>query len=55
MDYTPDNIVLRGGAEERGGGWARMWDEGIGDEIKRREAWLDRPWRAVIETVLSAP
>ncbi|MET7465153.1 phosphotransferase [Nonomuraea sp. NPDC005501] len=29
-------------AEERGGGWARMWDEGVGDKIKRREAWLER-------------
>ncbi|MHA3704066.1 phosphotransferase [Jatrophihabitans sp. YIM 134969] len=23
-----------------GGGWARMWDEGIGDVIHRRELWL---------------
>ncbi|MFI6322864.1 phosphotransferase [Nonomuraea sp. NPDC050556] len=29
-------------AEEQGGGWARMWDEGVGEKIKRREAWLDR-------------
>jgi Phosphotransferase enzyme family len=29
-------------AELEGGGWQRMWDEGVGDIIKRREAWLDR-------------
>lgn len=27
-------------AEKDGGGWARMWDDGIGDRIRRREAWL---------------
>ncbi|SEG88449.1 Phosphotransferase enzyme family protein [Nonomuraea solani] len=41
-------------AEEKGGGWARMWDEGVGDEIKRREAWLDRNG-AAIEAALTAP
>ncbi len=28
-------------AERDGGCWRRMWDEGVGDIIKRREAWLD--------------
>ncbi|MEU7004225.1 aminoglycoside phosphotransferase family protein [Nonomuraea sp. NPDC046570] len=41
-------------AEERGGGWARMWDEGIGDQIKRREAWLDRNG-TTIDAALNAP
>ncbi|MEO7587396.1 MAG: phosphotransferase [Arachnia sp.] len=27
-------------AEELGGGWARMWDEGVGEQIRRREEWL---------------
>ncbi|MFP5347619.1 MAG: phosphotransferase enzyme family protein [Actinomycetes bacterium] len=27
-------------AQTFGGGWARMWDDGVGDVIKRREAWL---------------
>jgi hypothetical protein len=40
-------------AEAQGGGWARMWQEGIGDQIKRREAWLERNG-AAIETVLTA-
>ncbi|GAA3428770.1 phosphotransferase [Streptosporangium nondiastaticum] len=41
-------------AEERGGGWARMWDEGVGDQIKRREAWLERNGSA-LEAALTAP
>ncbi|NUP03988.1 MAG: phosphotransferase [Nonomuraea sp.] len=41
-------------AEERGGGWARMWDEGVGDVIKRREAWLERN-AAAIDAALTAP
>lgn len=27
-------------AEGQGGGWARMWDAGAGDQIRRRRAWL---------------
>jgi hypothetical protein len=27
-------------AENIGGGWARMWAEGVGDLIRRREQWL---------------
>ncbi|RMB62515.1 phosphotransferase [Tessaracoccus antarcticus] len=27
-------------AEELGGGWRRMWDAGVGDQIRRREHWL---------------
>lgn len=32
-------------AEQLGGGWARMWSEGVGDAIRRRKAWLiaERP------------
>jgi hypothetical protein len=29
-------------AELLGGGWQRMWDDGVGDLIKRRQAWLER-------------
>ena len=32
--------VMKWHAEHDGGGWQRMWDEGVGDVIKRREAWL---------------
>jgi hypothetical protein len=31
-----------------------MWDEGVGDVIKRREAWLDRN-AAVLTAALTAP
>lgn len=33
--------VMKANAEQRGGGWARMWAEGVGDAIRRRQAWLD--------------
>lgn len=34
--------LMRQRARDLGGGWQRMWDEGVGDVIKRREIWLDR-------------
>lgn len=34
--------LMKQHAETRGGGWRRMWGEGVGDVIKRREHWLDR-------------
>ena len=33
--------LMKRRAERDGGGWQRMWAEGVGDVIKRREAWLD--------------
>jgi aminoglycoside phosphotransferase (APT) family kinase protein len=41
-------------AQTQGGGWQRMWDEGVGDVIKRREAWLDRH-AATLTAALTAP
>jgi hypothetical protein len=41
-------------AQTMGGGWQRMWDEGAGDTIKRREAWLDRH-AATLTAALTAP
>jgi hypothetical protein len=42
---------MHANAEQRGGGWARMWDEGAGDRILRRRAWLlDR--RTSLESAL---
>jgi aminoglycoside phosphotransferase (APT) family kinase protein len=32
--------LMKQRAQTQGGGWRRMWDEGVGDVIKRREAWL---------------
>jgi hypothetical protein len=34
--------LMRARATELGGGWARMWDEGVGDRIQRAHAWLRR-------------
>lgn len=47
-------FAMKQNAEERGGGWARMWAEGIGEVIKRREAWLEHNG-AAIDAALNAP
>ena len=46
--------LMKQRAETQGGGWQRMWDEGVGDVIKRREAWLDRH-AASLTAALTAP
>jgi hypothetical protein len=46
--------MMKHRAETLGGGWQRMWDEGVGDVIKRREAWLDRNF-AMLTAALIAP
>jgi hypothetical protein len=46
--------LMKQRADTMGGGWQRMWDEGVGDVIKRREAWLDRH-AAVLTAALTAP
>ena len=46
--------LMKQRAETHGGGWQRMWDEGVGDVIKRREAWLDRH-AATLTAALTAP
>lgn len=33
-------LLMKRNAAERGGGWARMWAEGVGDTIARRRLWL---------------
>jgi Phosphotransferase enzyme family len=34
--------LMKRNAEQLGGGWRRMWDDGVGDQINRRVAWLER-------------
>ena len=46
--------LMKERAETEGGGWQRMWDEGVGDVIKRREAWLERNATA-LTAALTAP
>ncbi len=33
-------LRMRASAEQLGGGWARMWQNGAGEAIRRRQAWL---------------
>lgn len=33
-------LLMKGAAEHLGGGWARMWDDGVGELIRRRQVWL---------------
>jgi aminoglycoside phosphotransferase (APT) family kinase protein len=42
---------MQANAEQRGGGWLRMWDEGVGDVILRRRAWLIEE-RAALDAAL---
>jgi hypothetical protein len=42
---------MRANAEQRGGGWARMWADGVGERILRRRAWLLEE-RASLESAL---
>jgi aminoglycoside phosphotransferase (APT) family kinase protein len=46
--------LMKQRAETQGGGWQRMWGEGVGDVIMRREAWLDRH-AATLTAALTAP
>ncbi len=39
-------------AEDQGGGWRRMWDEGVGDQIRRREHWLVAEQDALRRTLM---
>lgn len=43
---------MRRRAESVGGGWARMWTEGVGDLIRRREQWLLDNEDAIIRTLI---
>jgi Ser/Thr protein kinase RdoA (MazF antagonist) len=43
--------LMKGRAERDGGGWARMWDEGVGDRLRRAHDWLRRE-RATLATQL---
>jgi hypothetical protein len=40
LRFAGSYAVMRWRAENLGGGWARMWDEGVGDVIRRRDAWF---------------
>jgi Phosphotransferase enzyme family len=49
--FTRSWHVMRHHALHRGGGWARMWDEGVGEVIRRGHDWL-RAERPALEAAL---
>lgn len=51
--FTPVWHVMRRRAERDGGGWARMWAEGVGDKIRRAEQWLINERAQLQQTLLS--
>jgi hypothetical protein len=46
--------LMKRRAEVDGGGWRRMWQEGVGDEIRRRELWLDKHAATVTAALTAA-
>ncbi len=46
--------AMRFRAEQRGGPWQRLWDQGIGDRIARRQQWLADNAGALHAAVTSA-
>lgn len=47
-------FTMRHRARTLGGGWQRMWDEGVGDTIRRRQAWLDAHGAAIHAALVGA-
>jgi hypothetical protein len=45
--------LMKRNAEQLGGGWQRMWDEGAGDQISRRLAWLEHNAHALRRAVVN--
>jgi hypothetical protein len=45
--------LMKQNAEQLGGGWQRMWDEGAGDQISRRLAWLEHNAHALRRAVVN--
>ncbi|HZX08591.1 phosphotransferase [Kribbella sp.] len=40
-------------AETLGGGWQRMWTEGVGDQIRHRQTWLEQTADSLTTALLS--
>jgi hypothetical protein len=41
LRFTGSYARMKWAAETLGGGWARMWNEGVGDVIQRRVSWFN--------------
>lgn len=48
-------FFMRSRAERLGGGWARMWAQGAGERIVRRQRWLEEQSDALHDAVLEGP
>jgi hypothetical protein len=44
-------LGMHAAAQQLGGGWARMWNDGVGDTIRRREQWLTSSRTKLNETL----
>jgi uncharacterized protein YbjT (DUF2867 family) len=44
---------MKHNAEVHGGGWARMWAEGVGGVILRRRNWLQENRRTLVNALLA--
>lgn len=44
--------LMRERAQRLGGGWARMWSESVGDQIRRRRQWLESEGAAITAALL---
>lgn len=51
LRFEGSHAVMEWAARTKGGGWARMWEEGVGDVIRRRVAWF-RSTREELERAL---
>jgi hypothetical protein len=40
LRFAGSYAIMKWAGENLGGGWARMWDEGVGEVIERRVAWF---------------
>lgn len=41
LRFSGSYATMKWAADNLGGGWARMWDDGVGDVIRRRVGWFD--------------
>ncbi|MDQ0259173.1 hypothetical protein J2W20_001061 [Sinomonas atrocyanea] len=47
--------LMRHRAQTLGGGWARMWEDGVGERIQRRLAWLEAEGERVSAALAGTP
>jgi hypothetical protein len=48
-------VRMRASAEHLGGGWARMWEAGVGTTIERRRLWLEEQRGNLLRALAVAP